>query len=276
MIVTAKVEDATLCTFLSQHGPNSSLYPIRTVPCSSGTVRLTISPIVNGSTGMVQIAYAVRARSPGHHPAQAKVAITELGAPKAPTVRPAPSPAPSPAAPVVGLETCNPGPDCDYGPISSRFPSYGNVAPDALGDCTFAAAADWEQIALNRTPDPTLIGFEFAQAGGTTEGLTLDALWNYWTQNGIAGVTLTGTKSYFIDQTDVEDAVRDYGAMIITLEWTNPDGFAQYTVSGGNHVAVVDGFTPLGPLVVSWGQTLQMTWAQWNNEVTGMWGISAS
>ena len=39
---------------------------------------------------------------------------------------------------------------------------------------------------------------------------------------------------------------------------------------------VVDGFTREGPLVVSWGQPLEMTWAQWNSEVVGMWGIVAT
>ena len=36
------------------------------------------------------------------------------------------------------------------------------------------------------------------------------------------------------------------------------------------------GFTPAGPLVVSWGESLQMTWEQWNDEVVGMWGIGAT
>jgi len=40
--------------------------------------------------------------------------------------------------------------------------------------------------------------------------------------------------------------------------------------------SVVDGFTPEGPLVTSWGETIQMSWEQWNAEVIGMWGIGAS
>jgi hypothetical protein len=101
----------------------------------------------------------------------------------------------------------------------------------------------------------------------------MPALFQYWQQQGINGVVLTGLHSYFTDQADVENGVRAYGAMIVEFEFVANDGFAQYTMSAGRHAAIVDGFTPEGPLVVSWGQTLQMTWAQWNAEVVNMWGI---
>src|SRR5262249_26592892 len=144
------------------------------------------------------------------------------------------------------------------------------------GDCTFAAAANWEQIVLNVHADPTVIGFEFAQAGGTERGLPQNSLWSYWQRYGIAGVHLTGLHRYFTDQTDVENAVRDYGALIVAVQFTANDGFGEYTVPAGLHDAVVIGFTPEGPLVVTWGETLQMTWEQWNYEIVGMWGIGAS
>jgi hypothetical protein len=155
--------------------------------------------------------------------------------------------------------------------------SAGNTAPQVLGDCTFAAAANWEQIVLGLHPDPTVIGFEFADAGGTEHGgLPQNSLWTYWQQHGIAGVRLTGLSRFYTDQTSVENAVRSYGALIAELRFVQNTGFAQYTVAAGGHDVVVDGFTPEGPLVVSWGQTLQMTWAQWNSEVVGMWGVAAS
>ena len=178
--------------------------------------------------------------------------------------------------PVVDLDACVAGPDCFYGPIYNTYDNYGNVAPADLGDCTFAAAADWEQILLGVAPDPTVIGYEFSQAGGTAAGgLPQNSLWTYWMDDGIGGEYLTGLHRYFTDQTDVENGVRDYGAMIVEFEFVANDGFAQYTMTAGFHDAVVDGFTPEGPLVVSWGQTLQMSWAQWSAEVVGMWGIAA-
>ena len=39
------------------------------------------------------------------------------------------------------------------------------------------------------------------------------------------------------------------------------------------HWVVVDGYTPRGPLVVTWGQTIQMTWQQWGQEVDTTWQI---
>jgi hypothetical protein len=185
-----------------------------------------------------------------------------------------PSVAPPPA--VVNLDACTAGPECDYGAAYETFQTWGNVAPDALGDCTFAAAANWEQILLRVHADPTVIGYEFAQAGGTERGLAQNSLWTYWQRYGIAGVHLTGLHRFFTDKTDVENGVRDYAAMIAELSFTPNDWFAQYVVSAGLHDVVVDGFTPEGPLVVSWGQTLQMTWEQWDYEVVGMWGIGAS
>jgi hypothetical protein len=39
------------------------------------------------------------------------------------------------------------------------------------------------------------------------------------------------------------------------------------------HDAIVDGFTPEGRLITTWGETIQLTWEQWNAEAVGMWGI---
>jgi hypothetical protein len=161
-----------------------------------------------------------------------------------------------------------------HGPIDATYQTYGNTPTTLLGDSTFAAAANWEQIILGVRPDPALVAYEYEQAGGTRAGLRQDALWAYWKRRGIAGVVQTGLWSYFGEPLDLENAVRDYRALIVQLRFTEHDGFAQYTVPAGLHDVVVDGFTPEGPLVVSWGETLQMTWAQWRNEAIGMWGIA--
>jgi len=171
------------------------------------------------------------------------------------------------------LDVCAAGPNCDDGPVSAKYPTYGDIAPAAVGDCTFAAAADWEQVVLGKTPDPSMIRSEFAAAGGTTTGLSTNALWKYWMRQGIGGVVLTGVQSRPTNRADVESGVRASGAMIVELQFRAHDHFAQYPVAAGEHLAVVDGFTPEGPLVVSWGQTLQVTWQQWHVKAVGMWGI---
>ena len=185
------------------------------------------------------------------------------------------APAIIPTPPVINLDQCTPSPNCYYGPIYSSYQTFGNMAPADLGDCTFAAAADWEQIVLGIDTNPTVIGYEFAEAGGSAStGLGQQSFFSYWENFGISGVVAKGFKRFYTDQADVQNGVRDYGAMLVAFQFQTNDGFAQYTMPAGGHEAVVDGFTPEGPLVVSWGMTLQMTWAQWNAEVVGMWGVA--
>jgi len=177
---------------------------------------------------------------------------------------------------VADLDVCVAGGDCDYGAAHETFKTWGNVPPKALGDCTFAAAADWEQIVLGVHARPAVIASEFEQAGGNgKEGLSEEALWSYWQSQGIAGVHLTALYPYTTDRADVEVAVRAYRAMIVELRFSSDHQVAQFKVSGKLHDAVVDGFTPRGPLLVSWGRTLQMTWQQWAQEAQTMWHIQA-
>jgi len=252
--ISGRVRNATTCTLYDGFDRAT------TVRCSSG--RFSFQRHVPANAGTVPAIWLpfVEAHSGRRHTRSSDVEVEVL-----PYVAPAPS--------VVNLDVCTAGPECDYGYAYESFPTWGNVAPDTLGDCTFAAAANWEQIVLGVHADPTVIGFEFAQAGGTEAGLAQTALWSYWQHTGIAGVKLTGLHRYFTDSNDVRNGVRAYGAMIVELRFAAGDGFAQYTVPASLHDTVVDGFTPEGPLVVSWGQTLQMTWEQWNAEATGMWGI---
>lgn len=249
--VRARVKHAASCRF---NGPAASA----AFACVAGLYSISYEVPANTTASTATYSVTLTARN-RRGPSTVTVSFTEAASP-----------------PITGLDACSPSQNCDYGPAFATYQSYGNTAPNILGDCTFAAAANWEQIVLNITPDPTVLGFEFAQAGGTVNGLAQNALWTYWEHQGIGGEILTGLHKYYSDQNDVEQAVRDYGALIVELRFVANDGFAQYTVPAGNHDAVVDGFTPEGPLVVTWGQTLQMTWQQWNDEVVGMWGIGTS
>jgi hypothetical protein len=178
--------------------------------------------------------------------------------------------------PVVNLDLCTPSPDCDYGPIYASYPTYGNVYPVNIGDCTFAAAANWEEIILGIPPDPARLSDEFDSAQGTESGLTQEQFLSYWQQRGIAGVVAKRFLRYSTARYATRDAVRGSGAVIAELSFAGNASFAQYWVSEGLHEVVVDGFTPAGPLVVSWGRTLQMSWTQWHAEAIGMWAIEAS
>ena len=167
---------------------------------------------------------------------------------------------------------------CNSGPAKLTFPTYGNVAPIEIGDCTFAAVANWEEIVLGKIPDPLQIESEFSSAGGTQDlGLTNNQVFSYWQNHGIGGVYLNAALPYFADPVHLKNAIDDSGikAVIASLNLSKGQNLAGSTIpQSAYHWVVVDGYTPQGPLIVSWGQTLQMTWQQWNLEAVAMWGIT--
>ena len=163
--------------------------------------------------------------------------------------------------------------DSYYG-ANISFPTWGNVYPATLGDCTFAAAANWEVIIKGMQPDPATIGYEFSQAGGTADGgLTMDALFSYWLNPGIAGYAIGTAYPLPTNPASVESAVQTYGALIVSFNFIAGDYMGNQQVDPGGHAAVVDGFTPQGPRIVTWGDTIQMSWQQWNAEVDGLWAV---
>ncbi len=265
--VFARVRDARTCRI-----DGDAAISRRLVNCSSGHIALSGHLPANKLTEPEIWSLSLEAYGDSHighsHTVQIEVLPREqpsapLGAVRAPS-------------PVRGIDACAPGPECDNVSADGSFQNWGNVAPEPLGDCTFAAAADWEQIVLHAQPNPALIGYEFAKAGGGEDGLPQNSLWSYWRNHGIAGVHLTGLHAYRTTAEDVQNGVTDFGAMFVELGFGASWGFGPYTMPSGVHDVIVDGFTPEGPLVVSWGETLQMSWEQWDAEAVGMWGIEAS
>ena len=45
---------------------------------------------------------------------------------------------------------------------------------------------------------------------------------------------------------------------------------------GGGHMWLVVGYSDYGPMIVSWGQEFQISWAQFNSWTTGVWSIGAT
>jgi hypothetical protein len=264
--ITARVTNTRTCRFLGFPTGN------RTYRCRSGRVTALFSFPPSSSPSVQSFDTYLEVVADNGRNRYRKLTITQAAAavlqPQTPTI---------PPPPVRGLQACSPGPHCFYGPAYDTYPTYGNVAPALLGDCAFAAAAHWQQIVLGRHPDPTQIGFEFADAGGTEQaGVPQNTLWQYWRQHGIGGTHLTGLSRFTHTQADVENGVRRYQALIAELQFKNGDYMGTYQMPAGVHDVVVDGFTPAGPLVVTWGQTLQMTWQQWNILAIDMWAASAA
>lgn len=167
---------------------------------------------------------------------------------------------------------------CNPGPGNMSFPSYGNTGSSSMGDCTFAAVANWEEIVQGIIPDNSLIQNEFIDAGGTPDlGLTNSQVFNYWHDHGIGGIFLGAALPLYTDPVQLKSAIDDphIKAVIASLNLAKGQNFAGNTMSQASyHWVVVDGYTPQGPLVATWGKTLQMTWQQWNLEAVSMWGIN--
>jgi len=181
-----------------------------------------------------------------------------------------PPPAPDVAA-------CAPGPECDYGAGEQDFPAWGNVAGDGVSDCTFAAAANWEQVVLGWEPFTSVIAEEFAQAGGNTQtGLEQGALWSWWEHEGIAGSYLTSVDPYPTTPEALRVGVRRHKALIAQLHLTTGWHIGRFQGVAGFHDVLVVGFTPPGPLIVSWGQVLQLSWRQWSTWAIGLWSLTAT
>jgi len=167
---------------------------------------------------------------------------------------------------------------CNIDAVFENYPTFGNLAPELLGDCTFAAVADWEEAYLGLTQSPAQIEAEFSDALGKTEKeLSNEELFAYWKRSGIGDTFLQQATSLSLDPFTVESALdtpitRD---LIAQLQLTAGDNFAGYQIAqSGYHWVVVDGYTPKGPIIITWGQILQMTWQQWNYDAQNLWSIA--
>lgn len=168
---------------------------------------------------------------------------------------------------------CQPGQVCVSGP-EYEFPTFGNTPPTSVGDCTFAAAADWIEATQGVEPEPAGVIEDFFYAGGSwSHGLSQAKLWSYWREEGgIAGYRLVGLSRLAAGRGDLENAVVDDHALIAQLQWGSGWGFgATRQLRAGMHDVVVDGYTPVGPIAVTWGREVQMTWQQWSAEARGLW-----
>jgi hypothetical protein len=183
------------------------------------------------------------------------------------------SSAASAASPVQGLATCSPGPGCHYGPVHNSYPNYRTVC--SRQDCTFVAAANLVQITTGLKTSAATLKADYAQAGQTYGGgLSMGALWSYWTNVGIDGVQISAVKLYPRDRADLENEVLGFHGLIIEMALGDGSYLGATRFSAGTALMVVDCYTPKGPLVVYQDRTIQMTWAQWGSDAKAMWGVT--
>ena len=160
-------------------------------------------------------------------------------------------------------------------------------ANDVHGDCVMAGRAhqtlrfeDIEQGSVLMITDKDVLREYFKETGGADSGLVvLDSL-NEWRQQGWK----VGTRNYKIrafaqvnsmNRQEVRQAI--FGDVGVGLgvqlplsaqheiqtgqPWATTTGPGSKPGSWGGHYVYVSGYTPSGPVCVTWGRKQQMTWA---------------
>ena len=163
----------------------------------------------------------------------------------------------------------------DFG-YAYSFDTYQNTGPSAIGDCSMAAAADWVEATFGTAPPSAGVVADYWAAeqqfsGGADVGLTASQLFSFWQSNSIGGETLTGETAVPLNQVPTMAAT-----YVLYATATLPANYPLGDGQGGNHAWVVVGESGSGPMVVSWGQEFQLTWAEFDAWTTGVWALSAS
>jgi len=170
--------------------------------------------------------------------------------------------------------------NCFPAPKNIRFASYGNTFPNGVSNCTFAAVANWELITIGRQPDPALVTQEFFSAGGTSSrGLTTEQVFNFWKTQGVGGIHLADSSLLPVDPYTLKRSIDDPNirSVIASLDLAKGQNIGGVTMTTATyHWVTVIGYTTQGPVIASWGETLQMTWQQWNFEAVSMWRLTTN
>ena len=170
-----------------------------------------------------------------------------------------------------------------------KLENIGVMMNDSLGDCTCAgvghAIQTWTSLTGQQiTPTDADIlalyegacGYKPSDPSTDQGGVEPDVL-NYWKANGVAGHKLDGYASVNTQNTtEVRQAVQLFGVVYIGVAlplsaqsqsvWDVTDASLAGDAapgSWGGHCVIVVGYNSRGPLVVTWGKVLQMTWDFW-------------
>jgi hypothetical protein len=206
----------------------------------------------------------------------------------APTSSPTPSKSASPTpatAPQVPAAKCS-LPNCFDNNPTQTFPGYGNSSSwGGTGDCVLAAAADWITLTKGIQVAPNEVARIWIVTGHsqTLTGYNIPSFFDYWKKNPFAGFTLGSYSKIGVDQNSIQQNVIAHKAIYVSLLIKpntalnlGPNAYSAPQKSAVSHAVVVDGFTPTGPVVVTWGQTLHITWATWNQFAADAWVLTVS
>lgn len=176
---------------------------------------------------------------------------------------------------IVSAANCDQQEHCFRSTEQIDFPSFGNVYPSNLSDCLFAAAADWRIIVRHQTPSSADVIADYRRAtGGGHTGIDSDSFYTYWIRHGIAGQRIHGWHAInLVGVADVESAVRKHKALLVIFLFHDGDTVGGVDAGVGGHAAIIDGYSPKGPFVVTWGTTYQMTWSEYWTSVRSLYAI---
>lgn len=173
----------------------------------------------------------------------------------------------------------------------AAWPMYAN---DRIGDCTCAALGHmiqfWEAVSGQTAPgadaplaEPDVVGayaaitgYDPATNANDNGAVELDVL-RFWQQNGVAGHRIAAYAAVNLRSHDlVKAAVYLFEGLYIgcalpasaqgqdVWDYLPATGSQAYPGSWGGHAVNVVDYNQTGPIVVTWGRTLQMTWAFWD------------
>jgi hypothetical protein len=162
--------------------------------------------------------------------------------------------------------------------------TYNSYQNGDVNDCMMAAAADWVQTTWQHTPNPTQIVQTYwdldresnrgqtLPAGGTP--LSNVEIFQYWTAHGIAGtklLTVTANKTP-MSQTAAEALLNRHQALYTAV--ILPAGIVSATPEG--HAWLVVGYSGYGPVVITWGAEVQISWAQFTRWTGDVWTLTTT
>ena len=90
--------------------------------------------------------------------------------------------------------------------------------------------------------------------------------------DGIDGTTLTAVDPVALGS--VESELSDRYILLSTVNL--PAGYPLGDGQGGGHMWLLVGYSDYGPMIVTWGQELQISWADFDAWTTGVWAVGAS
>lgn len=154
---------------------------------------------------------------------------------------------------------------------------WGMMGNDRLGDCTCAALGHAEQVweaigaAKKFSPSEHAVETLYYRTGTQDDGRVMLDVLNYVQKRTLFRHKLIAFAEVNREQTLVETAIELFGGVYIGLglpvsaqhqtTWDVVDGPDGAFASWGGHAVWLPDYDSNGPICITWGRPLQMTWA---------------